>query len=248
MKIEKLFPSSRFTSVLSFSFVPLMVALLTLPNAAADDKKSDDKNSSDETTREIRVESVVTGQKIKIGPDGKVEILDLGTAGKKIPKAVQDQIQAALKKGGKAFTLNMNVDSESISDSDDDSDEGDLKKVISGSIIMVGPDGKRSTVNFGGDGASKDNVKKTIEKMLSQQGDLSDDVRKQVLDALKVVPDRLGKIDFDGVQMLRVNPKKMAKQDAKKSSIMEKLDSKLDKILSRLDTLETEVEKLKSKN
>ena len=229
-----------------------------LPTAAvatADDEKSEsesgqDSKSESKTEKKVEVRTMVTGQRVTIGPDGEVKIEKIGDLDDGLPSDVQKRIKEVMKEArinmnqvkglGDKFEFRFDIDEESSSADSDSPGQNKTSQFAKGSVTIIGPDGKKKSFDFGGEGVDTEKINREVEAMLEKNEDISEDIRKRVREAMKKVPGQMGRIQFPA------GPARLAilRDDNKQ---LDELTKKLDTILERLDRLEADVKKLRDR-
>ena len=156
----------------------------------------------------IQLEQQSMGKTITIGPDGKMETSEWGGKDFELPPVIRKHLQQSMTDAMK----NM----------------GRHRNLASGSITILGADGKVQTRSFNDGQFSPEVIAEIIGKSLGTNK-MTDEVKQKLKNSLGTLPDRMK------------NTVPLQTQFARKSEL-DALSTKLDKILERLKKIEKVLE------
>ncbi len=202
--------------------------------AAIEAGKAAEGTASGEKKVEVQIKA--TGKVVKVGPDGKVEVIDLeGGDGKSmIPAGAKEHIQLMLKKAHEAGAQDAGGAKEGTHKVESNVIVSDGK--VTGKIVIVGPDGKPQVKEFNLSGTGVDGgAMKAVEEILKSNTQLPAEAAKQLEHVFRST------LGGDGERrVLAIGG------GGKTAEQLDAVSAKLDKILSRLDALEKEISELKA--
>ncbi|MEO1524185.1 MAG: hypothetical protein AAFX06_02060 [Planctomycetota bacterium] len=234
---------------------------------SADDTKTEKKKDSKVETRVLKMSKRVT-----VGPDGKIEIEEIGDSSK-LPKKALEALKKAginikeLSKPG-AMSLRILADGEGNAldgiklDGDMIKLTGDAIKLggeMSGKIVIVGEDGKQNVHEFGSKlPMDADAIAKKVREAMKKQLKGNGEAQEAIESAMKQVESALSGIDgkirvqvrsaFDDVEMdedvIIING---SDEEAEEADEDEEEESEVEsKVLSKLDLILKRIEKLEA--
>ena len=248
--------------MLKLMFRGTLAAMFCLTGLTVTADETKDEKKKKETKVETRV--LKMSKRVTVGPDGKIQIEEIGGDTSKLPKKALE----ALKKAGidvldisKPGALSVRV----LGDVDDEG-IGAIKLggEMSGKIVIVGEDGKQDVHEFGtklpldGDAIAK-RIRVAMQQQLKGQEEAKDAVEsamKQVeaalsgLDAKIAVQVRSALGDGEEEEREEVIIIKQEDDDDEDEEEVDEVETKilgtLERILKRLDKLEADVQALKN--